>query len=223
MIVTGLPSGPSAVEPERVGVLAAELEDVAHLDAPRDDQRRAAARAAVAVADLDRADLALGHEVAAAHHERGVLAGLVRAGDPGDALDDERVDQVADLPVGQLLRADVALDQLGVLGQIGRLGLRHLGRLELSAEPLHVHLAVAGHADDEQLPLGRSRRPGLDDQVLQRVGGGERRVRGRVRSAGRPACRSSACRGCRAPRSAGCAAGSSAGGAAISTASVLAA
>ena len=95
-----------------------------------------------------------------AHHERGVLAGLVRPGHPGRPLDDERVDQVADLPVGELLRSDVALDQLGVLGQVGRLGLRHLDRLELPADPLQVDVAVAGHADDQQLPLGWSRAPG---------------------------------------------------------------
>ncbi len=70
----GLPSGPSASSPNAVGVLASELEDVADLDAARDRQPAAAARAQVAVADLDRADLAVGLEVAAAHDGRGVPA-----------------------------------------------------------------------------------------------------------------------------------------------------
>ena len=59
---------------------------------------RAAARAGVAGADLGGLDGAVGVEVTAGDHVRGVLAGLVGAGHPGGAGDHARVDQVADPP-----------------------------------------------------------------------------------------------------------------------------
>src|SRR4051794_6149106 len=54
----GLPLRSLGVECEGVGVLPPELEDVTDLDAAGDLQGAAAAGAAIAVADLDRADLA---------------------------------------------------------------------------------------------------------------------------------------------------------------------
>ena len=85
------------MSPNVVGVLAAELEHVPELDAARDSQRAAAAGTAVAVADLDRADLTVRREVPTADNVRGVPARLVRAGDPGRARRDQRIDEVADL------------------------------------------------------------------------------------------------------------------------------
>ena len=165
------------LEPEGLGVLAAELEDVAQFDAARDLQRAAAPHAAVAVADLDGTDLAVRFEVSSAHDERGMLATGVRPGDPGTAVDHERVDEVPDVEAARLaedLRSDVALHELRHPGEVGGLGLGHLDRFELTAEPLEVHLTVTGHAHDEQLPVLLARRAGAQHDVLQRVGRGER-------------------------------------------------
>ena len=65
-------------EAERLGVLAAELEDVADLDAAGDLERAAARRARVAVAHLGRLDHAVGGEVAAVDETEHVAARLVR-------------------------------------------------------------------------------------------------------------------------------------------------
>ena len=60
------------------------------------DNPAAALGAQVAVADLNRADLAVGLEVSATHYGRSVPAVGVGAGDPRTARHHERVDQVAD-------------------------------------------------------------------------------------------------------------------------------
>ena len=92
------------LEVERVGVLAAELEDVAHLDAAGGLERAVVAvRAGVAVADLGGLDGAVGREVAAGDQVDDVAAVDVGAGDPAGALDDARVDEVAD--AGRVLLA----------------------------------------------------------------------------------------------------------------------
>jgi hypothetical protein len=77
---TGLLSGPRHVEAEGVGVLAAELEDVADLDAAADLERRAAAAAGVAGAHLGGGHDVGGLEVAAHDDVDGVLARLVGPG-----------------------------------------------------------------------------------------------------------------------------------------------
>ena len=74
----GLPSGPSASSPKRVGVLAAELEDVADLDAARGLERAAAVGRGVAVADLGGLDRAVGGEVAARDEVDDVVVGACR-------------------------------------------------------------------------------------------------------------------------------------------------
>src|SRR5204863_1387404 len=61
-------------QPEGPRVLLPQLEDVTELDAAGDLQRRAAPATPAAVADLDRADLAVRLEVAAADHVGRVLA-----------------------------------------------------------------------------------------------------------------------------------------------------
>ena len=115
--------------------------------------RVAAARARVALAHLGRLDRAVAGEVAAGDEVEDVPARLVGAGDPAGALDDARVEQVADtsrLVGAQRGRPDVAADQPGVVGEVGlgeRLDER---RVHLRAEPLEVDLAVAGHADGER-------------------------------------------------------------------------
>src|SRR5450631_91040 len=145
------------VEPERCGVLAAELEDVADLDATGDRQSATAPRTEVTVADLDSPDFAVRLEVSTAHNRRGVPARLVRTGNPGTARDHERIDQVANAQLFQDLRADVALDQPRLRREVGRLGLCNLGWLELALEPLEVDLPIAGHTDNEKFPVGGAR------------------------------------------------------------------
>ena len=103
------------LEVERLGVLAAELEDVAHLDAARGDQGAAVVvRARVALAHRGGLDRAVAGEVAAGDEVEDVPARLVRARDPAGALDHPRVEQVAHagrLVGAQRGRADVAPDQ----------------------------------------------------------------------------------------------------------------
>ncbi len=106
------------LEAEGVGELAAELEDVAHLDPARGLEDAVAARAGVAGAHLGGLDRAVGGEVAAHDEVERVAAGLVGAGHPAGALHDARVDEEADagralLP--QHAGADVALHEVGVL------------------------------------------------------------------------------------------------------------
>ena len=79
-------------------------------------------RAGVAVADLGGLDGAVGREVAAGHQVDDVAAVDVGAGHPAGALDDAGVDEEAD--AGRVLLAehagaDVALDQRGVLRELG--------------------------------------------------------------------------------------------------------
>ena len=83
-----------------------------------------------------------------------MVAGRVGAGDPARALDDARVDDEPDTrrAVGaERPRADVALDERRVGGEVV-LGERlDLGRGDLRLEPLQVDVAVAGNADGERL------------------------------------------------------------------------
>ena len=84
-----------------------------------------------------------------------MAAGRVGAGDPAGAGDDARVDEEADAVDGlaERARADVALGELGVGGEVvvgERLGL---GRQHLRLEPLQVDVAVAGHADGQRLAV----------------------------------------------------------------------
>ena len=130
MIRIGLPSAPSASSAERVGVLAAELEDVPDLDAAGRRQRAAAVGRGVALAHLGGLDRAVRGEVAAGDEVDDVVVGLVGAGDPRGAGDDPRVDEVAHAVRGQRRRADVALDQERVGREVRLVEQRDLGRVE---------------------------------------------------------------------------------------------
>gem|GEM_PF-5105152 len=103
-----------------------------------------------------------------------MVVGLVRTGDPGGASHDAGVDQVADLVGLQRARADVAPHQEGVLGEVLLVQQGHFRRGQRGFQALHVHFAVAGNADPEELPLLFTRGPRLDHDVLEGVGGGER-------------------------------------------------
>ncbi len=73
--------------------------------------------------------------------------------------------------VAERARADVALDQRRVVGEVGLVERLGLGRGDLRFEPLHVDLAVAGQADGQRLDraVGVAE---LHHDVLQRVGRG---------------------------------------------------
>ena len=142
---------------------------------PRAVSQRAvvAVGAGVAVADLGGLDGAVGREVAAGDQVEHVAAGDVGAGDPAGALDDARVDEVADagrVLLPQHAGPDVALDQRGVLREVGLVERLDLGGLELALEPLLVDLAVAGQADRERL-AGAVGVLEHDEHVLEGVAG----------------------------------------------------
>ena len=135
--VTSLPFSSSHLQAERLGVLAAELEDVADLDAAGDLERAAAVRAHVAGAHLGRLDHAVGGEVAPEGEVDHVLAGLVGAGDPPRALDDPGVDEEPDARralEAERARADVALDERRVRREVGLVERHDLGRADLRLE-----------------------------------------------------------------------------------------
>ena len=66
-----------------------------------------------------------------------------------------------------------------MLGEVGVVEQRVLGRVERRAQPLLVDLAVAGHTDREQLPVAAGLTD-LEHHVLQRVGGGDLAVQSAV-------------------------------------------
>src|SRR5699024_9504111 len=124
------------------------------------------------------------HEVAAGDEVEDVAAGLIGAGDPAGAVDDAGVEEIADLRrrfeaedrvVEVVAGPDVALDALGVGGEVlGWCGLEidlavaeHAG----AGGPVEVDLTVTGQADDDDLAGPVRMSHGADD-VLQRIGGG---------------------------------------------------
>ena len=160
------------VDRERVGVLAAQLEDVADLYSARTDQWPGAVRGRVAVAHLGRLDRAVGDEVAPGHQADDVFAGLVGAGDPGASSHHARIDEIPNSVVQQCLRADVALLEERVPGEVGVVEHRVFGRVERGAEALVVDLTVPGQTDRQQFPVP-ARRAGLEQDVLEGVGRGD--------------------------------------------------
>ena len=109
-----------------------------------------------------------------------VVVGLVRARHPGRARDDPGIDEETHAVRGQRAGADVALHQERVRGEVGLLQQRDLGGRDRRLQALHVDLAVAGHADGQQLPAVHAGQAGLDQHVLQRVGGRERAAEART-------------------------------------------
>ena len=176
-----------------LGVLAAQLEDVADLDAALQVERARAVGSQVALAHLCGLDRAVGGEVTAHDQVQDVTLLGVRTRHPGGTLDDTRVHQVAHGTGGVALLvhdalgrvrsenrgADVAAHQLGV-----RLEVRIRRHVDLGGghgclQALHVDIAVTGDAHDEELALAVRVRQ-RDDNVLQRVGGGPGAVLARV-------------------------------------------
>src|SRR5262249_30804216 len=88
------------VRGERVGVLAAELEDVADLEAACRHEPTRAVGGRVAVPYLGGLDGAVGDEITTGDQTHDVLARLVGAGDPGRAVHHARIDEITNT-VGQ--------------------------------------------------------------------------------------------------------------------------
>ena len=152
------------LEVERVGVLAAELEDVAHLDAARGLQGAAVARCGQGSPSRTSATSMTPSPEKSRPATRSstwlpaTSAPVTQRG----ALDDAGVEQEADaggLLLAEGAGADVALGQRRPRGEVGLAErLEHHALAELGLEPLGVDLAVAGQADRER--LGRCRRGG---------------------------------------------------------------
>ncbi len=130
------------VELEGVGVLAAELEDVADLDGAVQLEAGAALGARVALFHHDDVQVVVDFEVAAGDDVLRVRVDLVGAGDPGGAGGHPRVGDVAELL--QALRADVAADEVAAALEV--LGGDEFddGGGEALAQLAEVDLAVAG-------------------------------------------------------------------------------
>jgi hypothetical protein len=84
------------LEAERLGVLAPELEDVADLHAPREMHGARAVGRGVALANVRGLDDPVPAEVTAGDEPEHVLLIEIGTRDPLGALDDARVDEVAD-------------------------------------------------------------------------------------------------------------------------------
>ena len=176
-----------------LGVLAAQLENVADLDAALQVEGARAVGRQVTLAHLGGFDRAVGGEVAAHDQVQDVTLLGVCTRHPGGALDDARVHQVAHRTGGVALLvhdaprrvrsenrgADVAAHQLGVRLEVGVRGHVDLGGGHGGLQALHVDVAVTGHAHDEKLALPIRVRQRHDD-ILQRVGGGPGAVLARV-------------------------------------------
>ena len=176
-----------------LGVLAAQLEDVADLNAALQVEGARAVGRQVALAHLCGLDRAVGGEVATHDEVEDVTLLGVRACHPGGTLDDTRVHQVAHGTGGVAVLvhdalgrvrsenrgADVAAHQLGVRLKVGIRRHLDLGGGHGGLETLHVDIAVAGDAHHEELALAIRMRQ-CDDDVLQRVGGGPGAVLARV-------------------------------------------
>ncbi len=151
-----LPVRPGAVQIEDIRLLS-QLEHVAQLDTPSDPQFFPAAGATIARTDLDRADLANGHEVLTPNQVDGAAPALVGPGHPRRAFHHHRVHRIPDAQRAQDLRADVAGNQAGVSGEVIRTGRFHRGGLELGRHPTRVDLTVAQESDDQQAPVALPR------------------------------------------------------------------
>ena len=176
-----------------LGVLAAQLEDMADLDAALQVEGTRSVGGQVALAHLGGLDGAIGREVAAHDEVQDVALLGVRARDPCGALDDARIHQVAhrtgdvaflinDAPrrVGSQHRgADVAAHQFGVRLEVRIRRHVDLGGSHGGLEALHIDVAVAGDAHDEQLAF-TVRVGERHDDILQRVGGGPGAILTRV-------------------------------------------
>ena len=112
---------PERVETERVGVLAAELEDVTDLDAAGETEPTPAVRARIALANLGCFDSAIGSEITACHDVDRMLATHIRTRQPGGTRDHAWIDDVPNSRFtffAKDLGADVTSNQCGVVLEV---------------------------------------------------------------------------------------------------------
>ena len=160
-----------------LSVLAAQGEDVAHLDAAGCHQLAGAVRCRVAFAHLARLNHAVGGEVAAEDQVRHVLALFVCTGHPAGTAHHAGVNEEGNAGCGShrililgvraeqgrvqaQAGADVALDQLRVCLQVLFAGCLDLNlaadaqqRADVDLNAAQVHGTVAGNAHGEDLTL----------------------------------------------------------------------
>ena len=177
------------LQAQRLSVLAAQGEDVAHLDAAGCHQLAGAVRCRVAFAHLARLDDAVGGEVSAEDQVRHVLALFVRAGDPAGTAHHAGVNEEGDAGCGShgvlvlgvcteqgcvqaQAGANVALDQLRERLQVlfaGCLNLNLAADTQQGADvdlnAAQVHGTVAGNAHGKDLTLAGGGDDGAEEAL----------------------------------------------------------
>src|SRR5699024_5273494 len=103
---------------EGLGVLPAQLEDVADLDTAGQGQHSLAIRGWVAFPNLGGLNITIRGEVAACDEIGVVTVLLIRSGDPGSALDHTGIGEHAQVVIGERPGADEALDEEWVLLEV---------------------------------------------------------------------------------------------------------
>ena len=175
-------------------VLAAQLEDVTHLDTAGCHQLAGAVRCRVTLAHLAGLQHAVGGEVAAEDQVHHVLALFVCAGHPAGTAYHARVHEEGDAGCGSRgvlvfgvrakqgriqaqAGANVALDQLRVGLQVLLAGSLNLDlaadaqqRADVDLDAAQVHGAVAGNAHGEDLALAGGGDDGAEE-ALEGLGG----------------------------------------------------
>src|SRR5262249_8113789 len=97
----------------------------------------------------------------------------VSSGDPRCAIHHPGIDKITDPVVLQGLRTYVTPHQERIRGEISVVEQNILDRVQYSAEPLLVDVAITGHTDGQQFPFTTGPAD-LEQDVLQRVSSGDR-------------------------------------------------
>ena len=144
------------LEAERLGVLAPELEDVAHLDAARRLERAAAVAPGQGSPSRTSAASIVPSGVKSRPATRSMTwlpstFAPVTQRVPSTIRGSTRKRIAALALLAERPGADVALDQVGVLLELRLVHRLDLERLELALEALEVDVAVAGQADGQRL------------------------------------------------------------------------
>src|SRR6185312_2489153 len=166
------------LEAEHLGILAAELEHVADLHATSDLVRPRTIRSGVSRAHVRHLDDSVRLEIATGDEPEGVPAMLVGTGDPPRALGHPGVAEIPDAGcrtvaehrTGRTPRTDVALDEAGMLREVGVASSLDLTGSEGDLGALQVDLTVARETHDDDLAGAVECGDGEDD-VLERVCG----------------------------------------------------
>ena len=177
------------LQAQRLSVLAAQGEDVAHLDTAGCHQLAGAVRCRVAFTDLARLDDAVGGEIAAEDQVCHVLALFVCAGDPAGTAHHAGVNEEGNAGCGSYrvlvlgvcteqgcvqaqAGANVALDQLRECLQVLFAGCLNLNLAadaqqgtDVDLNAAQVHGTVAGNAHGEDLTLAGGGDDGAEEAL----------------------------------------------------------